>query len=50
MKSEDRESMPSIATNTLYKDKYDKMYDDLGEPFSLIDIEKRIIPGSSYLR
>ena len=35
MKSEDRESMPSIAINTFYKDKYDKIYYDLGEPFFL---------------
>ena len=37
--------MPSIATNTLYKDKYDKMYDDLGEPFPGLTSKRGYFPG-----
>ena len=45
MKSEDRESMPSIAINTFYKDKYDKIYYDLGEPFPGFTSKRRQFPG-----
>ena len=45
MKSEDRESMPSIAINTFYTDKYDKIYYDLGEPFPGFTSKRRQFPG-----